>query len=265
MKQFFLFISMTLLLSNVFSQSNTIKISLLPTAWGEIRGSYEHAVNKNQSIQVNFGYVVPNTIPNFIYDESEVEDYGGSVDIKNKLSGFTVSGEYRFYTSSSKDAPRGFYFAPYFKYNKYNAETSAGFDYDLTAEEYNNLEPEQQEVATPNGLGYTLEVTGDFDANMRQMGGGVMIGYQWLISDVVALDFNFFGLGVDSYLFNFDLSTEDVDVDYTRWGEEIKEELEDFTLIGEDIQVTPEQDRIRVRAPFVLPNIRFSISLGVAF
>lgn len=246
------------MVSVTYAQKNNFKVNLVPAVWGEIRLGYERVLGENQSFQLNFGMMVPHELPTFIYDEADVEDYGGTADLQNKISGFSVSGEYRFYTSSSKDAPRGFYVAPFLKYNKYKIETSAGFGYEATVEEYLDLTPEQQETATFNGLGYDLDVTGNFDAELRQMGLGLMIGYQWLIADRISIDWTFFGLGVDSYLFEVDISTEEIDVDYQEWGNEIEEEVKEFDYIGDKTDVTVYSDKVSVKAPFVLPNFKFA-------
>jgi hypothetical protein len=211
--------------------------------------------------------MIPRKVPNVLFDESEVEDYGGTVEIKNKLSGFSFSGEYRFYTSSSKDSPRGFYFAPFLKYNKYSMDISAGFDYDATKAEYDDLTPEQQATADKiNSDLYRLEVTGNFHGHLRQFGGGVMIGYQWLIADKISIDFNFFGIGVEADAVVFDLSSDAIDVDYEEWSNEIEAEVKDASFYGGDkIQVTAESDKVKVKAPFIMFMPRVGFSIGYAF
>ena len=118
------------------------------------------------------------------------------------------------------------------KWNKYKIATSVGFEYEATQAEYNDLTPQQQAAAKPNfNGGYDLDVTANFDAGFSQIGLGAMIGYQWLIADRVSIDCNFFGLGVDRTVFGVDISSEDIDVDYEKWGEEIKAEVKDFDFI----------------------------------
>lgn len=248
-----------------YGQDNNVKFNLAPLIWGEIRLGYERVVKENQTAQLNIGIMIPRGLPTALYDPSEVEDYGGSVNIQNKITGFSVSGEYRFYTSSSKDALRGFYFAPYLKWNKYKIATSTGFEYEASLSEYLDLTPEQQAKADYNGSGYDIDVTANFDAGFRQLGIGAMIGYQWLISDRVSIDWNFFGLGIDHTVFNVDISSEDIDVDYTKWGDEIKEEVKDFTIVGDRIEVEVESDKVKAKAPFLLPNLRMGLTIGVAF
>ncbi|MCO6501297.1 MAG: DUF3575 domain-containing protein [Vicingus serpentipes] len=248
-----------------YTQNNNVKLSILPTIWGEIRVGYERVIKEKQTAQINLGIIIPNELPNFIYDESKVEDYGGTIDLKNRVTGFSISGEYRFYTSSLREAPRGFYFAPYIKYNKYKIETSTEFGYEATPSEFADLTPTQQSKATYNGSGYDIDVIGNFDAGFRQLGLGAMIGYQWLIAQKVSIDWNFFGLGIDSYLFEVDITAEDMDVDYEKWGNEIREEMKDFTIVGDKVNVTTENDKVSVKAPFLFPNFKFAISVGIAF
>ena len=242
-----------LLLMSVYAQDNNVKLNLLPLAWGEVRLGYERVINENQTAHIQLGYLIPRSLPTSLYDASDVEDYGGTIDLSNRITGCSVSGEYRFYTSSSKDAPTGFYFGPYVKWNRYTAETSAGVGYEATPQEFADLTAEQQLTANLNGSGnYDLDVTASFDVSVRQVGLGVTIGYQWVIGEVFTIDWNFFGLGVDSYLFSADITSEDIDIDLNRFGEDIEREVADFDVVGDKIDVTVESDRIGAEGPFYL-------------
>ena len=66
-------------------------------------------------------------------------------------------------------------------------------------------------------------------------------------------------------MFEADLTTEEVDVDYQKWGAEIKKEITDMAFIGDNIEVTVEDNKISGRAPFMMPNFKFTLSLGLAF
>lgn len=250
------------------AQDNNVKINFLNLTYGDVRLGYERALNENLSVQGNIGFLIPRKVPGVFFDESAVEDYGGTVDIKNRLTGYNLSLELRYYPGS-KGAPKGFYLAPYFKHNSWNALVSADFSYDATQAEYDDLSPAQQETAVYNSDNgsrpWQLDVTGEFTGKIKQTGGGIMLGYQWLVNDKVSIDFNFFGLGVESDKVILGLKTDAVDVDYTEWEKDIKEGTQDFTQFG-DVDIKVESDEIKVSlGPILLPSPRFGLSFGYAF
>ncbi|GAA4401384.1 hypothetical protein GCM10023187_15520 [Nibrella viscosa] len=96
----------------------------------------ERALNENHSFQVGFYFT------------------GFKAD-GTRFNGIGVTPEYRFYLSDSKDAPAGFYVAPFLRYQNFKL-TSVG-----------------------SGGGGTLST----------FGGGVTAGYQVLLKDRIAFDF----------------------------------------------------------------------------
>ena len=73
-----------------------------------------------------------------------------------KLNGIFITPEYRFYLSESEAAPVGFYVGPYLRYQNLKIETT-------------DSEPADK-------------------ATLSTFGGGVVVGRQWIFSDIVALD-----------------------------------------------------------------------------
>ena len=80
---------------------------------------------------------------------------GYSID-DTKLRGFGITPEYRFYLSESKDAPAGFYLGPFLRYQNLN----------LTIED---------------------DVSDD-EATLSTIGGGLLVGGQWIFKDKISLD-----------------------------------------------------------------------------
>jgi hypothetical protein len=126
MKKSILFGFVAVFALKAVAQENNLKINLLNAGYGEIRLGYERVLKEKRSLQVNFGMLVPRQLPNYLYDEQLVEDYGGTIDLVNRITGFAGSLEYRMY-AGKKDTPRGLYFAPYLKFNRYAVSTSASF------------------------------------------------------------------------------------------------------------------------------------------
>lgn len=265
MKKILIIITVIVATSNLFAQNSVVKLHLLQLAYGELRLGYEFVTNEHQSLVINAGLLIPREVPFGLYDESNIESYGGAVEILNKVSGISFSGEYRFYTGK-KESPRGFYVAPYLKYNRYSLKTSTTVNYSLANQEFIDLDPIYKDAATGLLGSYNIDVTGSIKGTFRQFGVGAQLGYQWLIKDRVSIDFYFFGIGVESDAIVVEIKSETIPVDYTKWAEEIKPEVEDFvSTIGVDADVTVKSDAVQVKVPFVLPSLRGGLSIGFAF
>lgn len=271
MKKLALAIATSFIALGTFAQDNNIKLNLLnlvnPITLGDLRLGYERKLTDNMTAQANVGLFIPRKLPTVFFDEDAVEDYGGTVDVENRLSGYNFSLELRFYPGE-KEAPRGFYLAPYLKYNRWNALVSTSFDYEATDEEYADLTVAQQKTVTSSGnpdRPHLLEATGEFKGGISQAGGGLMIGYQWVINDQISIDWNFFGLGVESVSSDLTLTTDAVDVDYLEWKAEIEEGTEDFADFA-DVEVEAKSDEINVKfGPFLVPSPRIGFSIGYTF
>ena len=98
------------------------------------------------------------------------------------------------------------------------------------------------------------------------MGLGVMIGWQWFIKDMISIDLNVFGIGIENDAVNLDLTCDDVDVDYEKWEPEVESEIKELFFIGDKIDVDFESNKIKVKAsPLVIPTFRFGLTIGFAF
>lgn len=64
---------------------------------------------------------------------------------------------------------------------------------------------------------------------------------------------------------NADLTTNVRGVDYEKWLPYVRDEVQDIPYIGDNIELTAEQDRIKMKAPIVMPTFRASIGIGFAF
>lgn len=86
--------------------------------------------------------------------------------IRIGYSGIGLTPEFRYYVSNArKDAPRGVYIGPYVRYRNFTASVSDGQD--------------------------------EGSWNINSIGGGMVIGHQWLFGDAFALDM-FIGPGFGS-------------------------------------------------------------------
>jgi len=127
--------------------------------WGVIAGQYqfvyERALNEKMSVQLSAGYITFPTSQTIITNSYEA-----------KTTGFIVIPEFRYYITNSKyPAPKGFYLAPFARIRAVTQDLD-----DI------NVDP-----AFEKDVSYIDKVT--------TISGGVVLGGQALIADVLSLDF----------------------------------------------------------------------------
>jgi len=117
-------------------KQNVFKVNLFSPIVKSGSFFYERAINAKSSVQMGVGFTS--------YKKDDI-----------KLSGIFLTPEYRFYLSSTNEAPSGFYVGPYLRYQ--------------------NLKIEDKEA-------------GGGKATLTTFGGGLSVGRQWIFSDVISLD-----------------------------------------------------------------------------
>ncbi len=145
---------------------NIIKVNLPSIALKHYLLQYERVMNNRQSFAIGIGFSPSVDLPfkSTLLDEfSENEDAKRAIE-STTFNKITVTPEYRFYLGK-KGAPAGFYVAPFVRYTT----MSISQDYTFTPS---------------SGIEHTAHLTGKFSG----IGGGVMIGAQWLLGKNVTLD-----------------------------------------------------------------------------
>lgn len=130
------------------AQNNIVKVNVLSPVVSTGSFFYERTIADDKSLQLGLFYT------------------GFGIG-DTKFSGFGITPEFRKYLSSSKQAPEGFYLAPFLRYQSFNLKT-----------EYNDW--------SSDGEKNTAEAT------FNTIGAGVLIGKQWIFADRFVLD-TFFG------------------------------------------------------------------------
>lgn len=185
------------------AQSNVIKLNVGSAVFGEILLSYEHAFNEKLSLNIGGAFTTRSIDASGTSSE-------GSYNGKYSITGFGIIPELRIYPGA-KGAPKGFFVGPYLTYRNITSKVDADMD---------------------DGSG---KVEGSISASA--FGAGAMLGHQWLIGDVFAIDL-FLGVGY------YTIGTGDLKVTLPDNTEE-KYGGGDITISG------------------ILP--RFGLALGVAF
>jgi hypothetical protein len=170
------------------SRKNVIKWNLTPfLLWSKknINLGYERLLSPYRSFSVNAGYFELPALFRGLTDSIEIES-------SNKKSGFSVSGDYRFYFKNRNKqlAPDGLYWGVFGSYYYYQ------FENDINV------------INSPS-----IQGSLQFGANINIINAGVELGYQFVLwKDRMTIDLIFMGPSVSMYAKKFTLGG-DIDVD----------------------------------------------------
>ena len=164
--------------SHLHAQKVAIKINPLSLFAVTANVQGEYAFNERMSFQMGV----------FI---GKVTSRVGNTGLAQEIgySWFGITPEFRYYAQSTKKAaPRGLYLGPFFRYRQdVRSFTTSVYDPDLQ-----------------------LISTGVVTKTSPLIGGGVLLGYQWLFNDVFALDV-FFGPQYLSGPFSYEIECDNCD------------------------------------------------------
>ena len=153
---------------------NVIKWNLTPfVLWSkkDINISYERVLSPYRSFSVNAGYFELPSFAQGLFD---------SINMTNtrKKSGFTVSGDYRFYFKkrNTRMAPDGLYWGVYSSFHHYQ------FKNDIAV------------IDSPDVQGNLL-----FGGGFNILSCGLELGYQFVVWDRLAIDLIFMGPSLSLY------------------------------------------------------------------
>ncbi|MBC5994180.1 DUF3575 domain-containing protein [Pontibacter cellulosilyticus] len=146
MKRILLFVvaAIAISMSTAQAQSNIFKINVISPIVRTGSVFYERTIAADKSMQLGV-----------FYTGFSIED--------TKFSGYGITPEFRKYLSKSKEAPQGFYIAPFMRYQSFN----------MTAEYEGHSDHTDK-------------------ATFKTFGGGMLVGSQWVFADRFVLD-TFFG------------------------------------------------------------------------
>lgn len=210
-------------------KKNTIKWNLSPfLLWGypNFNFSYERVLKQYRSFSVNAGiFHLPST---GIYDSL-------NIPAAKKQSGFTISGDYRFYFKKRNlhQAPDGLYWGPYASFHHYQ------FENDITV------------INNPNIQGKI-----DLDGNVNIFSAGVELGYQFIIKERLSIDLVFMGPSLSVYSGGLKLG-----------GQLTSEEYEDYLNAIRDILTSklPLLDELIKEGGFNDKGVSTSIGFGLRY
>lgn len=240
---FFSFVAMV----GIQAQQSAVKLGLGGLFVTAPNLRFEQAIGDRMSFQITGSYKFP---ANLNFSQANNSDIGLT---DAKLTGFAIIPEFRFYFGQANAGTiRGFYLAPYIKYHRYGTGTTATFDYTDREGQFYNLQP-------------------DLNVNLSTIGGGLQLGYQWVIGDHFSIDWHFLGLGGDLHRFKAKADFTNSDVDLKDVASFLIDEYNansetPLELTEDDLENIPVDGKsINFNAPFAFVGFRAGISLGYAF
>jgi len=225
------------------SPKNVVSLNLFSLSTGTISLKYERAIKPWCSARIHAGYMLPHefkALSNQLNSTADEQDQSYSTttsNIKTELNGWHIKPEFVFYTGS--EAVRGYYIGLYGKIDRYSITFPVTVDHEKWKE------------------------TG----GINRIGGGMIMGYQWLIADKVSIDWYFLGLGIDSYTFDFKAKSNSSTVTNISQADldDAEQQLSDAGLSGFKAEKT-SSNSFKITSPSKLfPCFRTGLSIGYAF
>jgi len=217
---------------DVTEPKNVVNLGLGGLALGNVSLNYERTFSDSRAASLTAGLLIPRKLPSLIYDNISDDNW----DADNKLSGFFIMPEFRFYPSY-KIAPEGFYIAPFLRFNYYTLDISGDFD----------------------------DVTADIKGKFTGFGGGVQFGMHWIIKERVSIDFYMAGIGLYYDNLSLRFESDDPDVDYDELGNDVEVDVTGIPVIGEKTEIEVGSDYVDAKSSFLFPGFRSGLSIGIVF
>ncbi|GGK63813.1 hypothetical protein GCM10011405_09780 [Rufibacter glacialis] len=230
-------------------RKNILKINLSSLAFDNYSLSYERSISRKTTLVAGYRFMPETNVGSLplvekVVEQLEEEEDGLVEDLnRSTAANKTYTGEIRFY-SGKKPGARGLYLSLYGRYMDLDATYSHEYDTDTRT--------------------YVIPI----DGNVKGLGGGLMVGAQWLIAKRIAFDW--FIMGGHYGKMKVDMNGR-TDLS-TMTAEEKRELEEDIESIVDDLPgnseveatVTNNGVTVKGNAPFL--GIRgLGFSLGIAF
>lgn len=215
---------------------NMVKWNVLGLTSSTISLQYERLIAPKTSIAANINIMPKRSIPFFGTVEDIVKDKGAIDILKDvKMNAFSFTPEVRFYVG--KQGMRGFYIAPFIRYDRFSIDIPVDYI-------YNN----QIEYVTING-------------SVDGFSGGLAFGAQWRLASQWYLDVTFVGA---SYGFaSGELSGKrTLNADEQT---EIRKALDDFELPVVDYTYNVHDQGVDVKIKGPWANAKLAVAVGYRF
>jgi hypothetical protein len=230
------------------SKKNVTKTNIL---FGPLFNTFhviqEVKLHKRITMQTDVKARPASGLPKQLANSFEIEGQTTNPFADAKVSSFGNVTEFRIY-GKEKGALKGFYFGPYFTYTQYKLETPS---YPGVFKDENKVE-------------YTADIKQVL--KLSTAGGGLQIGIQGLIKNIVAIDWTILGVGFCSATLSggIEASNTSGNFDFRNYTEDIK----DATFLMErflPLRKTVEKESIELKAKAGIIHLRTGLSIGIAY
>ena len=215
---------------------NVVKLNLFSLAAKSISLQYERAFTPQISACMGINYIANRGLPSFFTNADPSGILKGLT-----MSGLAITPEFRWYPfNSDKDAPKGFYLAPYFRYLSFGMKSIVNF-HDSTS-----------------NVDYTYPVKIKFTG----YGAGLMIGKQWLINDKVSIDWWIIGGHYGASNLSVSVTADVSNIDQS----DLKKQLDDVKLpIGTTVATVNNNGATLKVSGLPFAGLRTGLTIGFAF
>ncbi|NOR34275.1 MAG: DUF3575 domain-containing protein [Bacteroidales bacterium] len=212
---------------------NIVKVNTAALLLSNVSLLYERKLNEHWTVLTGAGYRWGGSVP-------KVLGLGDVIVTSNSagITGFSFTPEIRYYFNFCEcgGSPSGLYAGLYGRFTKYYG--------DLRFNVWNGSEY------------YEALVT----SNLREFGGGLQLGYQFIFKQRWAVDFMFAGPRLSNYKLKADLESDDLEALVSAIEEGINERR---AAIGMDpISIDPSAE---LETNFGFKNFRYAIGIGFLF
>lgn len=241
MKKFTFLAILMITVLGVQAQDNIVKIGLGSIFSKTLNLEYERVLNENTSILGEVAFGLPIDVSDLLFNLSGIEEAESSIDIASgKYTRFYFVGEYRYYIKG--EGATGFYAGPYLKLANYSIDFEGSYN-------SNNF----------------ANVPAEINAGMFLVAAGGTVGYQWLINDKIAINWNIVGLGgsINRVKAGFTSSDEGV---FEAWEEDIRAFLDEVPG-GSSLNLASDNGTRTIDGAGSFPflNLRTGLSIGYTF
>ncbi len=212
---------------------NSVKVNTAALLFSNVSTLYERKLNQHWTVLAGAGYRWGGNAPKALgLGEAIITTESSGI------TGFSLTPEVRYYFNFCEcgGSPSGFYAGLYGRYTKYFGSLSFNF--------WNGSEYKQALVAS----------------NLRELGAGLQLGYQFVFKQRWTVDIMFAGPRLSTYKLSADLDSEDLEALISTIEEEINKKLD---WLGMDpISIDPSTE---LEVNFGFKNFRYAIGFGILF
>lgn len=232
----------------VSAQKNASKINLLPgPAFFMFGVSQEVKIAERLTMQTCVKYMPSVKFPGAKYMEASYKDQTANPFADSKITAFGNVTEFRIY-GKEKKAFNGFYWGPYFTANVFKV-SSAKYP---------------GEFKDDNGVVYKADLQQVL--KLTTIGGGLQIGVQKLIKNVVAIDWTILGIGFGNVGFSgsIEASNTSGNFDFRNYTADVNNATQGFEKVF-PVKKTVEAEKVSLGVKVPYPMLRMGLSIGIAY